>query len=172
MSYITFSLSWRNKKIQVSYFTLKTTFFKIVFRPLYAREVESSTVTQVGFVFRSVRAENHLIIVTPSAFSLRSKRFRGQRKTEERDFRNFACVENGARAFFPSPPPPPSFTRSIYRPVILCSRNRLLRRLHRLRKALFSKCSPSTRKRNAGVVSKASSTLHWRHLNRQVYFYG
>ena len=33
--------------------------------------------------------------------SLRSKRFRGvwkQRKTEERDFRCFACAENGARA--------------------------------------------------------------------------
>ena len=35
------------------------------------------------------------------AGSLRSKRFRGaweQRKTEERDFRCFACAENGARA--------------------------------------------------------------------------
>ena len=33
--------------------------------------------------------------------SLRSKRFRRvweQRKTEERDFRYFACAENGARA--------------------------------------------------------------------------
>ena len=36
------------------------------------------------------------------------------------------------RSFLPSPPPPPSFNRSIYRPVILCSRatqKRLLRRL-------------------------------------------
>ena len=84
--------------------------------------------------------------------SLRSKRFRGvweQRKTEERDFRCFVCAENGARtkkkkegggrgegrkevSFLPSLPSPPSFTRSIFRAVIFCSRTpqkRLLRRL-------------------------------------------
>ena len=79
--------------------------------------------------------------------SLRSKRFRGvwkQRKTDERDLRRSVCVENGARAkkkkegvgevsFLPSPPPPPSFTRSIFRAVIICSltpQKRVLRRLH------------------------------------------
>ena len=61
-------------------------------------------------------------IITVYVFSLRSKRFIGvweQRETEERDFRYFACAENGARA------------KKDY-PVILCSRTgqkRLLRRL-------------------------------------------
>ena len=56
--------------------------------------------------------------------SLRSKRFRGA-KNEERGFRRFARAKNGVRAKLRR-------NRSIYRPVVLCSRTaqkRLLRGL-------------------------------------------
>ena len=55
-------------------------------------------------------------LTRPTAASLRSKRFRGawkQRKTEERDFRYFACEKMG-------------LTRSIYRPVILAPKQKRL----------------------------------------------
>ena len=50
------------------------------------------------FTYTEKRKQLFLCMLT---FSLHSKHFRGvweHRKTEERDFRYFACAENGARA--------------------------------------------------------------------------
>lgn len=53
-----------------------------------------------------------------------SKRFQGikeQRKTEEQGFQHFACTKNGASTKERGGEGGPSFTRSIFSVVILCS---------------------------------------------------
>ena len=108
--------------------------------------------------------------------SLRSKRFRGvwkQRKTEQRDFRSFVCAENGARAKKKErggwergrKKPPPSFTRSIFRAVVLYSRTpqkRLLRRLGKVLNETTCSFPQSSASDNcSGRLTKVPLTPHY-----------